>query len=411
MSIEYGQVCDGVRSRAINAAWLLLAVLIPLPAMADGEVRRARDLGVPFEGTPGTFNAITDVVGVEVGQVSIIRGDGLLRVGEGPVRTGVTAIFPRGRAAAGVTPVYAGTFVLNGYGEMTGMAMIDETGMTFSPIMITNTASVGTVRDAVIQWNVERYLRGEIQEDHLYLMPVVAETYDGFLNDILGLHVRKEHVFEAMNSARAGPVAEGNVGGGTGMALNRFKGGIGTSSRRLTIEEGGYTVGVLVQANYGSREVLTVAGVPVGREITDLVPLRPQTKDGSIIIVIATDAPLGPHQLEQMARRATLGLARLGAISARSSGDLFVAFSTVDLKLDAPLVTLTSVNPRNMNPLFTAVVNATEEAIVNALVAARTMTGANGNTVYGIPHHRLQQVLKKYNRLAAGAIEVPADSD
>lgn len=377
--------------------------MLALAVHAAAAAPRARALGIPFDGEPGVLNAITDVAGVEVGHATIIRGNGRLIIGSGPVRTGVTAIFPRGRKLAGTTPVYAGTFVFNGYGEMTGVAMIAETGMTYSPVMLTNTASVGTVRDAVIEWNVRRLKSGEITEDHKFLMPVVAETYDGFLNDILGMHVKREDVFAAMDGARGGPVAEGNVGGGTGMALHRFKGGIGTSSRVLAAADGGYTVGVLVQANYGNRESLTIAGAPVGKEITDLLPLREPAKDGSIIIVIATDAPLAPLELQRLARRGSLALGRLGSTSAQSSGDLFIAFSTAPLQVAEDRITFTSMNPVKLNPVFTAVVCATEEAIVNALVAAQTMSGIDGNTVYAIPHDRLQQVLRKYNRLSIPA--------
>ena len=391
-------------ARSTFAVTFACALLAAGPAFCDGP--RARDLGVPFEGTPGRYNAITDVAGVEVGHATIIRGTGQLKIGEGPVRTGVTAIFPRGKKLSGHDPVFCGTFVLNGYGEMTGIAKIAETGMMYSPVMLTNTASVGTVRDAVIEWHVRHYKTGELKDEHTFLMPVVAETYDGFLNDILGMHVTVADAFQAMDGAQAGPVAEGNVGGGTGMALYQFKGGIGTSSRVLDNVNGGYTVGVLVQANYGTRDLLRIAGVPVGQEIPDLQPLRgiqpvPEfRKDGSIIIVIATDAPLTPLELQRLARRGSMGVGRLGSISAATSGDIFLAFSTAAFQSQGDKIEFASVNPQMLNPLFTATVEATEEAIVNALVAARTMTGIDGHTVYSIPHDRLQQALRKYNRLS-----------
>lgn len=357
---------------------------------------RARDLGIPFDGTPGPLNAITDVAGVEVGHTTLIRGDGKLVVGEGPVRTGVTAILPRGRKS--LDRCFASWFSLNGNGEMTGTTWIDESGMLDGPVMLTNTHSVGVVRDAVVDWLVRR------NPKVAWALPVVAETYDGFLNDINGFHVKKEHVLAALDGARPGPVAEGNVGGGTGMRLYRFKGGIGTSSRKLTEEQGGYTVGVLVQANYGQRQHLRIAGVPVGREITDLMPTEGKTKDhgdGSIIIVIATDAPLVPHQLKAIARRAALGLARNGSIAEHTSGDIFLAFSTAnrDCGQTTGVVKLEMLPNERLTPLFAATVEATEEAIINALIAARDMTGIDGKKIFAIPHDRLREVLKKYNRL------------
>jgi L-aminopeptidase/D-esterase-like protein len=361
---------------------------------------RARDLGVPFEGTPGTLNAITDVAGVEVGHVTLISGEGKLIVGKGPVRTGVTAVFPQGRSFR--ERLFGAWFTLNGNGEMTGTTWLKESGCLGSPILITNTQSVGVVRDAVIEWNVKRGSAGDYSGD--FSLPVVAETWDGFLNDIDGFHVRKEDVFAALDDAKPGPVAEGNVGGGTGMVCHGFKGGIGTSSRVLAPAEGGYTVGVLVQANYGSRETLTIAGVPVGREITDLTPERGPTaaKDGSIIVVVGTDAPLLPHQLERLVKRVALGLALAGGRGNDSSGDIFIAFSTAnrDVAKTSGIANLTMLPNERINPLFRATVQATEEAIVNALVAAETMTGVNGNTVYALPHDRLREVLRKYNRLA-----------
>jgi L-aminopeptidase/D-esterase-like protein len=350
---------------------------------------RARDLGVPFEGTPGPLNAITDVAGVEVGHTTLVRGDGKLVVGSGPVRTGVTALLPRGKQS--LDPVFAAWCPLNGNGELTGAAWIDESGLLEGPLAITNTHSVGVVRDAVVQWLVAR------DPSIAWALPVVTETYDGFLNDINGAHVRPEHVFAALAGAAPGPVAEGNVGSGTGMRAFAFKAGIGTASRAAE----GYTVGVLVQANYGKREQLVVAGVPVGREITDLLPAEGDRGDGSVIVVIATDAPLLPHQLRRLAKRAAMGLARTGSVAENTSGDLVVAFSTANRGLrEKRRVMSVAILPNDrITPLFAAVVQATEEAVVNALVAAETMTGINGRTVFALPHDRLQQVLRKYNRL------------
>ncbi len=360
---------------------------------------RARDLGVPFVGTPGSWNAITDVKGVEVGHVTIIEGDGTLVVGKGPVRTGITAVFPQGRSFRG--RVFGAWFTLNGNGEMTGTTWLRESGCLGTPILVTNTHSVGVVRDAVIEWNAKRGLTGDYTGD--FSLPVVAETWDGFLNDIDGFHVRKEHVFQVLENARPGPVAEGNVGGGTGMVCHQFKGGIGTASRVLGPGEGGYVVGVLVQANYGSRDLLTIAGVPVGREIPDLMPRTGRTDEdqGSIIVVVATDAPLLPHQLDRLVKRVPLGIGVVGGRGGNSSGDIFIAFSTANPEAGktSGTATLTMLPNERMNPLFNATAQAVEEAIVNALVAADTMTGINGNTVYALPHDRLREVLGKYNRL------------
>ena len=357
---------------------------------------RARDLSIPFEGTPGRLNAITDVAGVEVGQTTLISGDGKLAVGKGPVRTGVTAVLPRGRES--IDQVFAAWFTLNGNGEMTGTTWIEESGLLEGPVMITNTHSVGVVRDAVIAWQMKR--QGKTFQP--WSLPVVAETWDGFLNDINGFHVKPEHVFGALEGAKAGAVAEGNVGGGTGMVVHQFKGGIGTASRKLDADAGGYTVGALVQANYGGRNGLTIAGVPVGKEITDLMPKQTAAADtGSIIIVIATDAPLLPHQLKRVVKRAALGIAKNGGIGGNSSGDIFIAFSTANAGAgkDSGLVSVQMLPNDRINPLFAATVQATEEAIINAMIAAETMTGIDGNTVYAIPHERLKEVLKKYNRL------------
>lgn len=353
---------------------------------------RARDLGVPFEGTPGPLNALTDVAGVTVGHTTLISGDGALVVGQGPVRTGVTAILPRGKPS--VSPAFAGWFSLNGNGEMTGTAWIEESGLLYGPVLITNTHSVGTVRDAAIAWQIARgCLPGA------WTLPVVAETCDARLNDINGFHVKSEHVFAALDGAQSGPVAEGNVGGGTGMVCHGFKGGIGTASRLVSTVAGTYTLGMLVQANYGQQRELRVAGVPVGQYLAE--DDASSNGDGSIIIVIATDAPLLPHQLKALTRRAALGLGRVGSVAHLGSGDLFLAFSTANL--DGRDVSenseITILGLRYLNALFEATVQATEEAIVNALVAAETMTGINGQTIYALPHDRLRAALRHYNRL------------
>jgi D-aminopeptidase len=359
------------------------------------EKPRARDLGIPFMGNPGPLNAITDVSGLTVGQVTMISGEGKLEVGKGPIRTGVTAIRPRGES---FEPVFAAWDTLNGCGEMTGTIWVEESGFLSDPVLITNTYSVGVVKDAVIEYVLRH-------KDGPHGMPVVAETYDGFLNDIAGFHVKAEHAWEALDSAKPGPVTEGNIGGGTGMKCHDYKGGIGTASRLLAPEEGGYTVGVLVQANYGSRKYLTIAGVPVGQHLTDLMPtqgmLDDSSKSSSIIVVVATDCPLLPHQLKRLTKRVPLGIARMGGLGANGSGDIFIAFSTAPIG-DARKGELRSVEmlPNElMNPLFAAVVEATEEAIVNALVAAETMQGINGNTVFALPHEPLRDILRRYGRL------------
>ncbi len=387
-----------------------LAITIVMAAlinMAEAQNKpRARDLGIPFEGTPGLLNAITDVAGVEVGHSTIITGEGALKVGSGPVRTGVTAVIPRGRQSAN-SPVFAGWFSLNGNGEMTGTTWVEESGFLEGPVMITNTHSVGIVRDAVIQWRVKQ--GGADQTGYWWSLPVVAETYDGYLNDINGFHVKEKHAFESLSSARSGAVQEGNVGGGTGMICYGFKGGIGTASRKVGEQAGGYTVGVLVQANFGSRHQLRIAGAPVGQEITDNQPVGRVTDTfsgdvGSIIIVVATDAPLLAHQLKRIARRAALGLARTGSASGNGSGDIFIAFSTAnpDAAKAEGLAQLTMLPNDRISPLFEATAQATEEAIINALIAAETMTGADNHKVVALPHDRLKEVLKKYNRLADG---------
>ena len=364
---------------------------------------RARDLGVPFDGTPGALNAITDIAGVEVGMTTLISGEGALKVGAGPVRTGVTAILPRGKASK--DQVFAGWFSLNGNGEMTGTTWIEEAGFLEGPILITNTHSVGVVRDASIKWSVDHGIASQA-----WSLPVVAETWDGYLNDINGFHVRAEHVFSALDGARGGRVPEGNVGGGTGMRCYGFKCGTGTASRKIDVRFGGYTVGVLVQANHGTRDLLRVAGIPVGQEIPEAPATRAANdayradalgEVGSIIIVVGTDAPLLPHQLKRIARRASLGLARTGSVSSNGSGDIFIAFSTANANAASAAETaqVAMLSNARIGAVFEATVQATEEAIVNALVAAETMTGVDGHRIEAISHDALRAALRKYNRL------------
>jgi D-aminopeptidase len=380
----------------ITALALLSSQFVAIAAIAIAPVApRARDLGIPFEGDPGPLNAITDVRGVEVGEVTLIEGQGRLVEGKGPVRTGVTAVLPRGRNGSD-TPVPAAIFSFNGNGEMTGAEWVEESGFLEGPVLLTNTHSVGVVLDAVVEWGVARF-----PGTSHFSLPVVAETWDGALNDINGFHVHKEHVFRALDDATGGPVAEGNVGGGTGNRAFDFKAGTGTASRRLAGTAGGFCVGILVQANFSRREPLMIAGVPVGREITDLLPVfhKDLEPEGSILIVVATDAPLLPDQLKRLAKRATLGVARTGGISTNSSGDLFIAFSTVAPKLIDGYHQWSALPNERIDPLFAATVQATEEAIVNALVAAQTMQGINDNTFYAIPPERLREALRKYRRL------------
>ena len=407
----------------------LVTAMCVLTVSASAQKPRARELGVPFDGTPGPLNAITDVAGVEVGYVTLISGNGKRVVGQGPVRTGVTAILPRGRAT--LEPVFAAFYAGNGNGDMTGTHWIEETGVLETPVMITNTLSVGTVRDAVVDWMVQRNAPGP------FWYPVVAETADGRLNDIKGLHVKAEHAFQALENARPGPVAEGNVGGGTGMNCNGFKGGTGTSSRVLTAAEGGFTVGVLVQCNYGRRSQVRIAGIPVGREMTGVDPCVAERLDppitafdgvaypvcdvavppseqpaedpesGSIIIVVATDAPVSPDQLKRVVRRVALGMGRLGSVNGNGSGDIFLAFSTANRGVDwgnssretFPVPTMQRLRARMMTPLFTATVEATEEAVVNAMLAADDMDGADYVRSWALPHDQLKAILRKYNRL------------
>ncbi len=398
----------------------LLGLILITTAAAGQQKPRARGLGIPFLGTPGPLNAITDVAGVEVGQVTLISGEGRLVIGRGPVRTGVTAVLPRGKSS---DPVMAAWWTLNGNGEMTGTTWLEESGFMWGPVMITNTLSVGVVRDAVIEWAVKRNY-----DDFLWALPVVAETYDGGLNDIKGMHVRKEHAFQALDGAKSGPVQEGDVGGGTGMVCHSFKGGIGTSSRTLTAENGGFTVGVLVQCNYGGRRRLSIAGVPVGPQLVGAeqcvaianpsdsslrevprcdadrrgaLPADPREEVGSIIVVVATDAPLLPHQLKRLAKRVGLGIGRMGGIGGDSSGDIYLAFSTANAGAANPdsAVTLRMWPNDRINPLFEATIDATEEAITNAMVAAETMTGADGYRVYALPTDQVVALLKRAGRI------------
>jgi D-aminopeptidase len=377
---------------ATRRALFVMAIGVGLTSwsFAQSAKPRARDLGVPFDGTPGRLNAITDIAGIEVGETTIIEG-----AGEHAARTGVTIVWPRGKKWE---PVFAGWFAGNGFGDLTGTAWVEEGGLLGGPIAITNTNSVGTVRDAVLQW-YDSVPKVNIS----WHQPVVGETSDAGLNDMQGFHVKREHVFAAMNGAKGGPVAEGNVGGGTGMRALGFKAGTGTASRKV----GNYTVGVLVQANFGSREQLTVAGVPVGKNVADVLPSRPQEapsdREGSCLVVVGTDAPFLPHQLKRLARRVPMGIARTGGTAANGSGDIFIAFSTAN-----PGAAQDGNDPINIqmlsnnaeNAFFTATIQAVEEAIINSLVAAETMTGRNGLTVPALPHERLRTILAKYNRLS-----------
>ena len=381
-----------------------IAIIILVFSIALCQKPRARDLGGQFEGGPGKFNAITDVKGVEVGHSTIISGSGKNIIGKGPVRTGVTAIFPRGKK---FNPVYANWYSLNGNGEMTGTTWITESGFLETPIMITNTNSVGVVRDAVLKWFVDTNWYGN--DDWWYTYPVVGETYDGFLNDIYGFHVPEQPVYEAINNASPGPVTEGNVGGGTGMLTLGFKGGIGTASRRVKINNKTYTIGALVQSNFGSKRNLTISGVPVGKELKDTLNVvfnappsnKRQEGDGSIIVIVATDAPLLPHQLKRITHRIPIGIGDVGGRGSNGSGDIFLAFSTAnprafDRKNER---SIKSFPNDKITPLFEATVQTVEESIINAMIAAETMEGINNNKAYALPHDTLIEVLKKYNRL------------
>jgi L-aminopeptidase/D-esterase-like protein len=380
----------------VSAVRVVLAVTLISTFVLAQTKPRARDLGVPFDGTPGQNNAITDVKGVEVGHTTLISGEGKLVVGQGPIRTGVTAIHPRSKTSNDA--VFAAWFTLNGNGEMTGTTWVDDSGFLNGPVMITNTHSVGVVRDAVIAWKVKH--GSPDMEGYWWSLPVVAETWDGYLNDINGFHVKPEDAWHALDSAHSGTVEEGNVGGGTGMICNEFKGGIGTSSRVLDAKAGGYTVGVLVQCNYGSREQLRIAGINVGREIPEHTVWQKDV--GSIIVVVATDAPLIPTQLKRIARKVSLGLGRDGSYSGDGSGDIFIAFSTANPGAvgTSGMHQISMLPNDSLDPIFLATVQATEEAVVNAMVAAETMTGINNHTVIALPHDRLRQVLQKHDRLA-----------
>jgi D-aminopeptidase len=395
---------------------LLLAVLASSSAL-HAQKPRERDLKLPIGGAPGALDAITDVAGVEVGQTTLVSGSGKLVVGKGPVRTGVTIVHPRGKN--NLDPVFAAWFTLNGNGEMTGTTWVQESGLLEGPVAITNTHSVGVVRDAIIQWEVSR--KNALQP---WWLPVVAETYDGGLNDINGFHVKPEHVLAALDAATGGVPKEGAVGGGTGMVCHGFKGGIGTASRKLPDAQGGYTVGVLVQCNYGVRRDLRIAGVPVGEEIQDLAgciansdPLPADSprrhcdtpgaaadaaEQGSIIVVAATDAPLLPHQLKRIATRVSLGIGRQGGFGGNSSGDIFIAFSTANARAwfnDGPVTDVKMLPNDRITPIFQATAQATEAAITNALLAAETTTGANDLRIYAMPVDRMLGVMRKYGRL------------
>lgn len=380
----------------------ILVLFILLQTSAYAQKPRARDIGIPFSGIPGKFNAITDVKGVEVGYSTIISGQGKNVLGKGPVRTGVTAILPRGHHN---NPVFANWYSLNGNGEMTGTTWITESGFLETPIMITNSNSVGIVRETVLKWFIKT---DWYKEDYWFAYPVVAETYDGMLNDIYGFHVKEEHVYEALNTAKSGPVAEGNIGGGTGMMCLGFKGGTGTSSRVVKIGDSTYTVGVLVQSNFGAKQNLTIAGVPVGKELKDTMnyeikspPVSRKPGDGSIIVVVATDAPLLPHQLKRIAARVALGVGIVGGHGENGSGDIFIAFSTANPTAfkRTGLTTIEELPNDLMDPLFGATIQCVEESVINAMVAAETMEGINGNKAYGLPHNLVIDALKKYNRI------------
>ncbi|SDB58395.1 L-aminopeptidase/D-esterase [Flavobacteriaceae bacterium MAR_2010_188] len=362
--------------------------------------QRARDLGIPFDGTPGKLNAITDVQGVEVGYKTLISGSGKLEIGKGPVRTGVTVILPLGKTNRSYPAAY---FSLNGDGEMTGLPYIEDYGFGGGAIGITNTNSVGVVRDAIGEWNFKNFSENE-SIDFSFGLPIVGETWDGGLNDINGYHVKKEHVWEALDGAETGNIEEGNVGGGTGMGLYDFKGGSGTASRIFTIDSVQYTLGVFVQANFGRRDQLVIAGVPVGKEIQELEPVfhEDARTDGSIIAIVITDAPLLPGQLKQVAKRITHGIARTGTYSMAGSGEIFLAISTAKPEYNNRWTSQSwKVLPKwHLDPIYKATVEATEEAIINVLIAADDLEGVNANKWFAIPHEKLKQVMKKYNRLS-----------
>ncbi|GAB3996816.1 P1 family peptidase [Spirosoma daeguense] len=377
--------------------YLLIALLFNVSTgIAQPKKSRARDLGVPFNGEPGKFNAITDIPGVLVGYTTLIEGEGVWKVGNGPIRTGVTVVMPTGKTDKTYP---AGYFIFNGDGEMTGISYVHDYGSGFGPIGITNTNSVGVVRDAIGAWCYQQF-KSKSALDFSFGLPLVGETWDGALNDINGLHIQKDHVTSALNGATSGSVQEGNVGGGTGMICYGFKGGTGTSSRIFKIGNQSYTVGVLVQANFGRRADLLIAGSPIGQEISDLTPVVNE-KDGSIIAIVGTDAPLVSSQLNLVAKRVTMGIARTGTYGTNSSGDIFLAFSTQSTQTDpiTKVTTYKAFDKSSLDPVFKVTVEATEEAIINALVSAETMEGIDHNKVYALPHDRLRYVLKKYNRL------------
>ena len=397
---------------AVSLAAAMLAVALPGGATSQSSVPapRARDLGIPFPGVPGRYNAITDVAGIEVGQTTLIRGEGPLRQGKGPVRTGVTIIHPLGRN--GLDAVAAGFAVINGTGEFTGTRVIEELGMLIGPIALTGTGNIPVVDQAMLDWAARP---GYLPPDQRFLRvgPVIGETLDSHLNDVLGHPMTERDVFSALDDARGGPVAEGNVGGGTGMQAYEFKGGIGTASRVVRTNDRTYTVGVLVQANNGRREDLRVAGIPVGQIITTQMPeasgvqsATTRTDKNSLLVVIATDAPLLPHQLNRLARRAALGIGRDGSTARNTSGEFALAFSTTNQSpisgQSTPHEQINDLDGVLMNNLFTATVEATEEAIVNQLVASKTMVGADGYKVYGIPHELLVKVLRNHSMISAG---------
>jgi D-aminopeptidase len=358
--------------------------------------RRARALGIPMRGVAGPFNAITDVDGVEVGYCTRVEGEGRLEVGKGPIRTGVTVILPRGREGL-VVPVFAGCHVLNGNGEMTGTIWMEEVGLCESPIALTNTHSLGLVRDALIKWMVEHV---GLRKQLWWGLPVVAETYDGWLNDINGFHIHDEHVYAALAEAHGGAIEQGSVGGGTGMICYEFKGGSGSASRLVELGAGQFTVGAFVQSNFGSRKELTIAGVPVGEHLKEDLVYEEESK-GSIIGVVATDAPLLPHQCRRLARRISLGVGRSGTASLHGSGDIFVAFSTANreaLMKDGRMVQARYLRDRELDPFFTAVVQAIDEAIIDSMIANQRMTGAEGHVVEALPHSELIEVLQHYGR-------------
>ena len=380
-----------------------ISLILMFLSIALSQKPRARDLGIEFKGVPGKLNAITDVKGVEVGHSTIISGSGKNIIGQGPVRTGVTAIFPRGKK---FNPVFANWYSLNGNGEMTGTTWITESGFLETPIMITNTNSVGVVRDAVLKWFVDTNWYGN--NDWWYTYPVVGETYDGFLNDIYGFHVKEQHVYEAISNASSGPVIEGNVGGGTGMLTLGFKGGIGTASRKVKINSKTYTIGTLVQSNFGSKKNLTISGVQIGQELKDTLNVefnappsnKRQEGDGSIIVIVATDAPLLPHQLKRISHRIPIGIGLVGGIGSNGSGDIFLSFSTANPKaFNRKNERTVKIFPNDkITPLFEATVQTVEESIINAMIAAETMEGINNNKVYALPHGKLMEILKQYNR-------------